>query len=133
MVTIIDDDRRFEIEGDGADRITVTAAQLESEFDWTLKPEGLCRGDVCVPVRDRASLVVDDRIDVAAFAGALGHPVVVDPARGVAAIGRPAHAVAEAMASLEAPELTLPDLDGNSVSLADFRRRKVLLLAWSSW
>jgi hypothetical protein len=132
MATIIDDDRHHEIAATG-DRITLTAEELESVTGWMLKPEGLCRGDVCVPVRDRSGLVVDDRVDLAGFAQALGRPVVVDPQRGVAALGRPAPAVAEEMASLRAPDFSLPDLDGTLVSLSEFARRKVLLLAWSSW
>lgn len=100
---------------------------------WTLKPEGLCRDDVCVPVRDRAGLLAGDLLDVASAAAALGRPVVVDARRGIAALGVAAHTVAESMASLDAPAFTLPDLDGKLVSLADFERRKVLLLAWSSW
>jgi len=66
------------------------------------------------------SVVIGDRIDIGAAAAALGRPVVVDSARGVAALGVPAPAVAEAMASLRAPDFSLPDLDGNLVTLADF-------------
>ncbi len=35
--------------------------------------------------------------------------------------------------SLDAPDFTLPDLDGRSHSLADARGRKVVLIAWASW
>ena len=37
------------------------------------------------------------------------------------------------LSSLEAPNFTLPDLDGKLHSLADFRGRKVLLVTWASW
>ncbi|MEA3019919.1 MAG: Redoxin, partial [Actinomycetota bacterium] len=33
----------------------------------------------------------------------------------------------------EAPELTLPDLDGNPFSLSTLHGQKVLLVAWASW
>jgi peroxiredoxin len=35
--------------------------------------------------------------------------------------------------SLEAPDFTLPDLDGKTYSLSQFRGKKVLLLSWASW
>ena len=31
------------------------------------------------------------------------------------------------------PDLTLPDLDGRPVRLADFRGRKLLIFVWASW
>ena len=73
---------------DGGDRLLVAAADLEQATGWVLKPEGLCRGDVCVPVRDRTSLVDDaGRIDIAAFATALGRVAATDVATGVAVLG----------------------------------------------
>ncbi|TAJ31410.1 MAG: redoxin domain-containing protein, partial [Reyranella sp.] len=35
--------------------------------------------------------------------------------------------------SLEAPDFTLPDLDGKTHSLAEQRGKKVLLVSWASW
>jgi hypothetical protein len=115
----------------------IAAADLEAALGWTLKPEGLCRGDVCVPVRDQR-IAGASRVDIAAVAAALGQPMVVDSTRGIAAIGTAAHARAEQLATLDAPGFSLPRVsagadDGELVSLADFDRRKVLLLAWSSW
>jgi hypothetical protein len=71
-------------------RVLAVAASLEAATGWVLKPEGLCRGSVCVPVPDRAALVVDGAIDVARFAAALRRPIVVDPDEAVVAIGIPA-------------------------------------------
>src|ERR1700737_3722787 len=86
-VTIITDDTRtVEATIDG-DRILVEPATLPPALGWTLKPEGLCRDDTCVPVRDRSALFVDGRLDLAAVAGALGRPAVVDAPAGLAAIG----------------------------------------------
>ncbi len=33
----------------------------------------------------------------------------------------------------QSPDFTLPDLDGNPVSLSDYRGRKVILYVWASW
>lgn len=134
MATIIDDDRHHEVHAEPGERLVVTAADFAAATGWELKPEGLCRADVCVPLRDPALVrTADGLVDVAGAAAALGRPSVVDAGRGVAAIGEPARSVAERMRSLAAPDFTLPDLQGNPVSLHDFDRRKRLLLAWSSW
>ncbi len=132
---LIDDDRHHEVAATAAgDRLLADPASFERATGWRLKPEGLCRDDVCVPARDRARLgTPDGALDLGAVAAALGRPAVVDAARKVAAFGAPAPAIAEQMASLRAPGFTLPDLDGRPVSLHDFDRRKRLLLAWSSW
>jgi peroxiredoxin len=39
----------------------------------------------------------------------------------------------QVLSSLAAPDFTLPDIDGNSHSLSDFRGKKILLLTWASW
>ena len=115
----------------------IAAGDLDAALGWTLKPEGLCRGDVCVPTRDQ-TIGDADQLDVAMVAHTLDQPIVVDSARGVAAIGTAASTRIEQMATLQASAFSLPrisagDDDGELVSLADFDRRKVLLLAWSSW
>ena len=62
-----------------------------------------------------------------------GRPVAVDPEEGAAYLGVPARARAAALASLEAPDFTLPDLDGRLHSLSGHRGKKVLLVAHASW
>jgi hypothetical protein len=136
VITLVDDDGRHTLQGhaDGP-RLLADPHDFARSTGWQLTPEGLCRGDVCVPVRERTALLGADGhvLDVGATATALGLECVVDAARQVVAIGPPASAIGETMASLAAPAFTLPDLDGEPVSLADFDRRKRLLLAWSSW
>ncbi len=138
MPIIIDGSNRTEVNSNelrGPDRnpMTVSVADYASATGWVLKPEGFCRDEVCVPVRDRSFQGSDGMLDVSRAAAAVGRLAVVDAPRGIAAIGEPANRIAEQMVTLRAPDFTLPDLDGNPVSLHDFNRRKVLLLAWSSW
>src|SRR6185437_1551899 len=112
-VTLIDAEhgaRPVEGRVDG-ERALVATTALEDATGWVLKPEGLCRGAVCVPVRDRDALVADGMIDLAAFAAALRRPIVVDAAEGVAAIGVPVEDRIAAMESLEAPDFDLPDVE----------------------
>jgi hypothetical protein len=132
--TLVDCDRVTVVHATRADdTLLVDADDLARATGWTLKPEGLCRDDVCVPVRDRAALAHDRGIDVQAFAAALGRPVALEPAAAMAVIGDAPDAMGAQLASLTAPPFTLPDLDGNPVSLADFAGRKRLLIAWASW
>jgi AhpC/TSA family len=128
-LVVIDDDVRYDIAGRAG---AVDAEGFARATGWELKPQGLCRGDVCIPVRTNVT-DADGRLVLADVAASMGRPVVADAERGVVAFGTSTADRAAAMASLQAPDFTLPDLDGNSVSLSDFKRRKVLLLAWSSW
>jgi peroxiredoxin len=115
------------------DHILVPPAALEAATGWVLKPEGLCRGPVCVPVRDRDALLVDGAIDVAAFAAALHRPAVVDAAEAVVAIGVPASERVAAMESLDAPDFELPDLEGEPFRYSSLGKRKTIVVTWASW
>lgn len=98
---------------------------------WTLKPEGMCRDDLCVPL-DRA-MQAGGRVDVAAFWRLLGNPVASDRAGEAWVLGGGAAARNAALAGLEAPDFALPDLDGTMHRLSDYRGQKVLLTTWASW
>jgi peroxiredoxin len=115
------------------DRILLEPASLEPATGWVLKPEGLCRGSVCVPVRDRDALVVDGAVDVATLAEVLRHPVVVDAAERVIGFGVPAAQRVEAMESLEAPDFELPDLEGEPFHYSSLGKRKKIVVTWASW
>ena len=130
--TLIDAGTIIETEASvNAEGVTLPAGP--AVLGWELKDEGLCQGDVCVPVRDRAALRAGEGIDLAEFARLLGRPLAVDADERVAALAdAPADRGAQ-LASLEAPDFTLPDLDGNLHSLSDHRGKKVLLIAYASW
>jgi len=129
---ISDESRTVEARVDG-DRLLISPTDLPAALGWELRPEGLCRGDVCVPVRQPAGLFRGDDLDLAAVAGALGRPAVVDAASGVAAVALDSEARRRAIDGLVAPEFTLADLDGVPRHLSDWSDRKRLLLAFSSW
>lgn len=130
-VTVITDEARStpgELDGG---TVLVDPDALSDAIGWTLKPEGLCRGDVCVPVRDRGALFVGDRLDLARVAGALDRPWLL--AEGVAALGEPRTTRRLATDGLQAPAFELPDLDGGRHRLEEWRGRKKLLVAFASW
>jgi hypothetical protein len=116
-----------------AERVRIAAADLERATGWALKPEGLCRESVCVPVRERGALASAAGIDLAAFAAALGRPLALDLEERSAALGTPASDRAAALATLEAPDFALPDLAGRRHHLSEHRGKKVLLIAYASW
>jgi hypothetical protein len=117
---------------DGAS-VLVAPESLRAALDWQLKPEGLCRGEVCVPVRDRDALVDERGIDLAAFAELVDCPLALEVEEGAAAIGTSPAERGRQLESLEAPDFTLPDLEGRFHSLSEHRGKKVLLIAYASW
>jgi hypothetical protein len=131
---IVDDDRAVTVRATTHEgTLLVPADDVARATGWALKPEGLCRDDACVPVRDPDALVIDGAIDVRVLAAVLGRPVAVEPDAGLAVLGEAPAMVGTQLASLEAPPFALPDLDGRTVSLEDFADRKRLLIAWASW
>ncbi len=114
------------------DAVFLAAEDVSVLTGWSRKPEGLCRDDVCVPVRDR-ELDQDGAIDIARMAAALGRPIVIDAAAGVVAWGERSSERRGPIAAGLAPDFTLPQLDGGSFTFSSLGRTKKLLLAWSSW
>jgi hypothetical protein len=115
------------------DRAVIDSAALPTAIGWTLKPEGLCRDDVCVPVADRATIEAGDGLDLAAVAAALGRPALVDTAHSSVVVGQPAADRRAALKDRLAPDFSLTDLDGVHRSLSDYAGKKRLLVAFSSW
>jgi hypothetical protein len=71
--------------------------------------------------------------DLEEVAARLDRPLAVDLDERVAFLGVSARVRALRLASLEAPDFTLPDLDGRRHSLAEHRGKKVFLVAYASW
>jgi hypothetical protein len=118
------------------DQLWLSAADLRRATGWELKPEGVCRGEVCIPIppgRQSKFVGAGDALNLAAFARHLGQPVVHNDRHATWFFGESAAARTDTLRSLKAPDFTLPDLDGNLHSLSDYRGRKVLLLSWASW
>ena len=109
-------------------RLWLSADDAERVTGWSLKPEGMCRDDVCVPMPVR-----EGRVDVAAFWRRLDRPVVSDAAGDTWVLGAGADQRNAALAGLTAPDFTLPDLDGTPHTLSALRGKKVFLCTWASW
>ena len=100
-----------------------------------MKPEGFCKDDVCVPtpLGEADRFVRGGAINVSAFWKLMGRPVVRSEAADVWLLSESANLRNDALLSLEAPDFTLPDLDGDLHSLSDFLGKRVLLITWASW
>ena len=131
---LIDEERTIAAEArfEGA-TVRLSPETLRSAIGWELTPEGLCKGADCVPVREREHLVRDGDVDPAQFAALLARPLAIDAEERFACLGASAEERSQRLASLEAPDFTLPDLDGRLHSLSDYRGKKVLLVAYASW
>lgn len=114
-------------------RVRVAPEALQRALGWEWKAEGLCRGEVCVPVRDPARLAGEAGIDLAAFAEAIDRPLALDVAERAAALGYSAAERSARLASLEAPDFVLPDLAGRVHRLSEQRGKKALLIVYASW
>jgi hypothetical protein len=129
MTTILTECDEFAV--DAANGLWLVATDAARVTGWTLKPEGMCRDDQCVPLPSTA--VVAGRVDVEAFWHRLGNPVLCSDDRETWVLGAGAEERNAALAGLMAPEFTLPDLSGRLRTLSDLRGKKVLLVTWASW
>ena len=100
---------------------------FERETGWVITSEGACRGGVCVLLGTAESSVTLDLV-----AERLGMGLVHEDRHGLWAIG-PSTVSGRALESVDAPDFTLPDLDGRPFRFGTLRGQKVVLVAWASW
>ena len=129
MTMVLTPTDEFEIKT--RDGLWMAAVDAEKVTGWTLKPEGMCRAELCVPMP--ASAVKGTEVDVEAFWTKLGGPVIASDARDVWALGAPAEERNAALEGLQAPDFTLPDIDGVPRTLSQLRGKKVFVATWASW
>jgi hypothetical protein len=108
----------------------VSPAAFAEHTGWHAKPQGMCRGEVCVP--SPGALRADGTLDIGVVTDRLSMPLVHDPVHGVWAVGSAAvSGTALATAVAADPELQLHG--GGTFRLSSLRGRKVVLVAWSSY
>jgi hypothetical protein len=136
-ISVIHGDRATKVPNATAkgDQLWLSAGDLAQVAGWVLKPEGFCRGELCVPVpaARRGELVSGDSYNLAALASMLGQPVIHDAEHAVWSIGEASSERKRSLTALEAPDFSLPDLNGTQHSLREQRGKKVLLVSWASW
>jgi hypothetical protein len=114
-------------------------SDLTQTTGWELKPEGVCRDELCVPVpagRSEAFLYQHENetwFNLSEFARLMEQPSARDDKHSVWSFGSKAEEREQSLISSTAPDFTLPDLSGKHYSLSDFRGTKVVLALWASW
>ena len=137
MVTLLTETGEYELAGaePSTEALWCSANDALQATGWAAKPEGLCKGEVCVPLpagRER-ELVDGRRINLAALWRHLGQPAVRSERGHVWVLSESARERKAALASLEAPDFALPDPSGRLHRLSDYRGKKVFLVTWASW
>ena len=117
----------------------ITTGDLTRATRFVIKPQGICRDELCFPLpKKRAAEFVSKQgattwFNLSNFARLIKQSFVTDQKNDVWYFGVRSTEQNGYLASLEAPNFTLPDLNGKLHSLADFRGKKVLLVTWASW
>lgn len=119
------------VQGVILNELEVDAREFEARTGWSIRPEGACKGEVCVPL-PASVRTGDGRLDVRVLSERIGMPLVADESHSTWALG-PATTGGRALTTAVAPELELPDADGNPFRLSSLLGQKVLLVAWASW
>lgn len=104
--------------------LDISPEEFASGTGWDIKPEGACKGEICVPLPDGYS--------AANAADRLGMAVVTSEATGLVALG-PESLNGRALVTAQAPDVTLPDLDGNEFRLSSLRGKKVVVISWAPY
>ena len=110
------------------DRLDPLLEVFEAGTGWALKPEGACKGEVCVPLGSAPGKTVG----VLAVAEALGMPLVHDADAQLWALG-PETLAGHALSTVEVPAITLEDVNGNAFELSRLRGQKILVYAWAPY
>lgn len=124
MITILNDSRQHSIERPQVQQGDLWLAQDECEPVIGAVPAGTDLPE---------HRLRDGQLNVSAYWRDKGRPVRADSTNTIWALGASARERASALNSLQAPDFTLPDLDGKPQSLSGYRGKKVFLASWSSW
>jgi hypothetical protein len=114
------------------DDLIVGADAFAARTGWDMKPQGACKGEVCVPMPPEIR-VDGNRLDVRVVSERLGMPLVHDDTHGVWALGPETAVTGRVLTTAQMPEVVLPDVGGSPFALSSLRGQKVLLVAWASW
>lgn len=140
QATIVYDDVATELNpvNQEAGQLWITTSDLTRATHFAVKPQGVCREELCFPLpKARKQEFLRDAsgkhwFNLVAFAQLVHQPVAHDEGLSTWYFGLRSDQQ-QTLASLQAPDFTLPDMDGKPHSLADFRGKKIFLVTWASW
>jgi hypothetical protein len=128
--------RRVRVSGN---ELWLPVEDLESATGWELKPEGVCRGEICVPLppgsKDQTLRRLDSStwFNLTEFARLIEQPVAYDLETWIWSLGPLGWDWKAPITKGVAPNFVAPDLAGELHSLHDLLGRKLFLLFWASW
>ena len=111
----------------------INQGDIKRILGWELKDEGLCKDNVCVPFSVSDDHVGAEFFDLLQLAETLGFSTVLDYESNFLAIDTFSALRASALSDKKAPDIKLPDIDGNVRFLSEWSDKKKLLVAFSSW
>lgn len=119
-------------EGDG---LLIRPEDLPAINGFTLKPQGACYADMCIPVGESLLVEQDGKkwFDLTAFADLLGQAYVADKEAMVWSFAEVPAKREDMMTSAIAPDFEVTDREGQVVRMADLKGKKALIVTWSSW
>ena len=143
--TIVYDDAATDLTSarEDADQLWITTGDLKRATRFEVKPQGVCRDELCFPLpkAKREAFIHKDAgqskasetwFNMTAFAQLVHQPVAHDAALATWYFGLRSDQ-RQQLSSLQAPDFTLPDLQGKPHRLSDFHGKKILLVTWASW
>jgi AhpC/TSA family len=143
--TVVYDDVATEINPvqieDTSGQLWITTADLTRATRFEVKPQGVCRDELCFPLpkarqqeflRKNGGKDAGTWFNLTAFAALVHQSVAHDDAQSMWYFGLRSDQH-QRLASLRAPDFTLPDMNGKMHSLSDYRGKKVFLVTWASW
>ena len=119
-------------------QLWITTGDLTRSTQFEVKPQGVCRKELCFPLpKARKQEFLHESagkqwFNLLAFADLVHQPVAHDEALATWYFGLRSDQ-RQTLTSLEAPNFSLPDMQGKLHSLSDFRGKKVFLVTWASW
>ncbi len=109
--------------------LSIPVTEFEQGTGWQIKPEGACKGDICIPLGGSTD---SGTLDIEQIASLMNLPLVSEPDLDLWALG-PDSIGGKTLATAEAPNLTLPDLSGNLFELHSLKGKKVVVYAWAPY
>ena len=124
---------------DASNDLWITKADLKKATRFEIKPAGVCRDELCFPLpkASKESFLKkqegQELFNLSAFARLIHQPVARDAKHSIWLFGERQTVQNGFLTSLNAPDFTLPDINGKMHSLSDYRGKKVLIVTWASW
>ncbi len=113
----------------------INQEELEKTTGWSLKAEGFCQGNTCIPYpkTETENFVQGSEVNVSSFWTLMDKPILHDKSGDTWMLGTSHKERLGALNSLQAPNFSLPDLEGKQHTLSDYKGKRIFLTTWSSW